>query len=105
MLVLRDPMLGKKGLHRQRWHFDLLHLHLHSGCFRIVETANQCVSLEAGEHGQISGFLPMVRDEQPRSAVLVCDGGVFKSELLLLLVVFENLLSTCGCGSTNTPCQ
>src|SRR5260370_12602806 len=34
----------------------------------------------------------MVRDEQPGSAVFVRDGSVFKSELLLLLVVFEKLL-------------
>jgi hypothetical protein len=47
-----DLMFGKKGLHRQRLHLDLLHLHLHSGCFRIVEAANQGVFLEAGEHCQ-----------------------------------------------------
>ncbi len=34
----------------------------------------------------------MVRDKQPGSAVFVRDGSVFKSELLLLLVVFEKLL-------------
>src|SRR5229473_634516 len=31
----RDPMFGKKGLHRQRRHFDLLHLHLHSAAFGL----------------------------------------------------------------------
>src|SRR5216683_704193 len=88
----RDPMFGKKGLHRQRRHFNLLHLHLHSGCFRIVETANQGVFLEAGEHCQIGGIVPMIRDEQPDSAVLVRDGRVFKSKLFFLRVVFEKLL-------------
>jgi hypothetical protein len=85
-------MFGKKGLHRQRRHFDLLQLHLHSGCLRIIEAADQSVHLEAGEHCQIGSFVLMVRDEQSGSAVSVRDGRVLKSELLLLRIVFEKLL-------------